>query len=81
LTESESAISQPELVFVSNNYKDFATNEYELHPDLISELEDEDFDSKSVIVYPSLSEFNDKQTKLFFAQSKSFEKKLIQKEL
>jgi predicted nucleic acid-binding protein len=81
LTESESAISQPELVFISNNYKDFATSEYELHSDLISELEDEDFDSKSVIVYPSLSEFNDKQTKLFFAQSKSFEKKIIKKEL
>lgn len=81
LTESESAISQPELVFISNNFKDFATSEYELHSDLILELEDEDFDSKSVIVYPSLSEFNDKQTKLFFAQSKSFEKKIIQKEL
>lgn len=81
LTESESAVSQPELVFISSNYKDFATGEYELHPDLISELEDEDFDSKSVIVYPSLSEFNDKQTKLFFTQSKSFEKKLIKKEL
>ncbi len=81
LTDSESAISFPELVFVSNNYKDFATSEYELHPDLISELEDEDYDSKSIIVYPSLSEFNDKQTKLFFEQSKSFEKKLKQKEL
>lgn len=81
LTDSESAVSQPELVFISNNHKDFATSEYELHKDLISELEDEDFDSKSVIVYPSLIEFNDKQTKLFFAQSKSFEKKLIQKEL
>jgi predicted nucleic acid-binding protein len=81
LTESESAISQPELVFISNNYKDFATNEYELHPGLISELENEDYDSKSVIIYPSLSEFNDKQTKLFFTQSKSFEKKLKQKEL
>jgi len=81
LTDSESAVSQPELVFISNNYKDFATSEYELHPDLVSELEDEDYDSKSIIVYPSLSEFNDKQTKLFFAQSKSFEKKLKQKEL
>lgn len=81
LTEIESAVSQPELVFISNNYKDFATNEYELHPDLVDELNDEAFDSESVIVYPSLSEFNDKQTKLFFVQSKSFEKKLIQKEL
>lgn len=81
LTESENAISQPELVFISSNYKDFATKEYELHPDLISELENEDYDSKSIIVYPSLSEFNDKQLRLFFAQSKSFEKKLKQKEL
>ncbi len=76
LTDSESAVTVPELVFISNNYKDFTTTEYELHPDLISELEDEDFDTNSVIVYPKLSEFNDKQAKLFFAQSKSFGKKL-----
>lgn len=81
LTDYESAVSQPELVFISNNYKDFATSEYELHSDLISELEDEDFDSKSVIVYPKLSEFNDKQTKLFFAQSESFTKKLKNNEI
>ena len=81
LTDYESAVTQPELVFVSNNYKDFATSEYELHPDLISELEDEDFDPKSVIVYPKLSEFNDKQAKLFFAQSASFGKKLKKNEL
>lgn len=76
LTDYESAVTQPELVFISNNYKDFATSEYELHPDLISELEDEDFDSKSVIIYPKLTEFNDKQAKLFFVQSESFSKKL-----
>jgi predicted nucleic acid-binding protein len=76
LTDYESVFALPELVFISNNYKDFTENEYELHSDLISELEDEDFDSKSVIIYPSLGEFNDKQIKLFFAQSKSFEKKL-----
>lgn len=76
LTDFERVSALPELVFISNNYKDFATSEYELHTDLISELENEDFDSESVIVYPSLSEFNDKQTKLFFSQSKSFEKRL-----
>jgi predicted nucleic acid-binding protein len=81
LTDYESVSALPELVFISNNYKDFTENEYELHPDLISELEDEDFDTKSVIVYPSLGEFNDKQVKLFFAQSKSFEKKLKNEEI
>ncbi len=80
LTDFESAITQPELVFISNNYKDFATIEYELHPDLIAELENEDFDPKSVMVYPKLSEFNDKQAKLFFAQSENFEKKLKKNE-
>lgn len=81
LTDYESAVSQPELVFISNNYKDFATNEYELHSDLIAELENEDFDPKSVIVYPNLSEFNDKQAKLFFDQSQSFEIKLRNNEI
>jgi len=81
LTDYESAVTIPELVFISNNYKDFTTSEYELHPDLISELEDEDFDSNSVIVYPKLSEFNDKQAKLFFTQSKSFGKKLENNEI
>lgn len=76
LTDYESTVSIPELVFISNNYKDFATSEYELHHNLIEELEDEDFDPRSVIVYPQLSEFNDKQTKLFFEQSESFERKL-----
>lgn len=76
LTDCESVSALPELVFISNNYKDFTENEHDLHFDLIAELEDEDFDSNSVIVYSNLSEFNDKQVKLFFAQSKSFEQKL-----
>ncbi len=76
LTDYESVSALPELVFISNNYKDFTEKDYELHSDLITELEDEDFDSKSVIIYPSLGEFNDKQVKLFFTQSKSFEEKL-----
>lgn len=76
LTDYESVSAIPELVFISNNYKDFTENDYELHSDLVSELENEDFDSKSVVIYPNLGEFNDKQVKLFFTQSKSFERKL-----
>lgn len=81
LTEEEAVIALPELVFLSNNHKDFATSENELHPDLISELEKELFDTKSVKIYPSLNEFNDKQVLLFFEQASTFEAKLRKGEL
>lgn len=81
LTDFESVAALPELVFISNNYKDFASNDYKLHSDLISELEDEEFDSKSIIIYFSLAEFNDKQTKLFFTQSTSFENRIRNNEI
>lgn len=77
LTEEEMVSALPELVFITNNYKDFATPEYELHNDLIKELENEDFNPEAVKVYPSLSEYNEKQGKLFFSQAQSFKKKLI----
>ncbi len=76
LTEEEAVVALPELVFVTNNYKDFATPEFELHSDLIKELENEDFDPDSVRIYQNLSEFNEKQVKLFFTQANTFEKKL-----
>jgi rRNA-processing protein FCF1 len=81
LTEEDAVIALPELIFLSNNHKDFANSENELHPDLISELEYEQFDSKSVIVYPNLNEFNDKQARLFFEQASTFENKLRNGEL
>lgn len=77
LTEEEIVIALPELVFITNNYKDFSEKDsYELHPNLISELIDSEFASNSVVVYPSLIEYNDKQGKLFFEQATTFEKKL-----
>lgn len=81
LTEEDAVIALPELVFLSNNYKDFATSDNELHPDLIYELENELFDSNSVKVYANLNEFNDKQARLFFEQAITFENKLRKGEL
>ncbi|KKK54094.1 hypothetical protein LCGC14_3088210, partial [marine sediment metagenome] len=76
LTEEDAVIALPELVFLSNNHKDFVTSDNELHSDLISELENGLFDFKSVKVYPNLNEFNDKQVRLFFEQASTFENKL-----
>lgn len=78
LTEEEMVLALPELVFISNNYKDFATPEFELHPNLISELENEDFNSESVKIYSNLNEFNERKGKLFFSQADSFKNKLLE---
>lgn len=66
----------PEVVFITNNFKDFTAEGDKLHDNLISELENENLISDSVIIYPSLKEFNDKVTKLFFSQASIFEGKL-----
>jgi len=65
----------PEAVFITNNYKDF-TIEDKLHDDLILELDNQNLNSDSVIIYASLKDFNDKVTKLSFSQASIFEGKL-----
>jgi len=76
LTKEKTVGASSELALVSNNHKDFATSEFELHPDLIKELKNEDFNPGSVKFYQSLNEFNDKHTKPLLAQANTFEKKL-----
>lgn len=66
----------PEVAFITNNYKDFSKEDDKIHDDLISELENENLNPDSVIIYPSLKEFNDRVTKLFFSQASVFEGKL-----
>lgn len=75
LTKEE--IVLPELIFVTNNYKDFSEKDsYKLHQNLVSELLDRGFASNSVVVYPSLGEYNDKQGKIFLEQATTFEENL-----
>lgn len=77
LTDEELAVTFPELVFISNNHKDFAENNTRIpHKELLKELEERDFSTKSVVIYTSLSEYNDIQGKLFFEQATVFEGKL-----
>jgi len=70
----------PELVFVCNNHTDFAGEGHSLHAELKQELEDEDLHPDAVDIYSSLAEFNEKVTKLLFAQASLFEAKLIKGE-
>lgn len=72
---TEEGLVLPELTFITTNHKDFS-NSGELHPDLITELQQEGFSEDSVKIYSTLNEFNEKKIKLFLAQSSSFEKKL-----
>jgi len=77
LTDEELAVTFPELVFITNNHKDFAENNTRNpHKDLLNELKERQFSTKSVVIYPSLSEYNDIQGKLFFEQATIFEEKL-----
>lgn len=73
--EKEIAAS-PELVFITNNYKDFVGSENVLHSDLIDELENEGLYPDSIEIYESLSEFTEKVTKLYLAQADMFKEKL-----
>jgi predicted nucleic acid-binding protein len=72
--------SSPELVYLTNNYKDFASKDNELHEDLIDELEEERLHTDSINIYASLGEFNDKVTKLYLNQADQFRDRLKQDE-
>lgn len=76
LTDYEQAISYPEVIFITNNYTDFAGNGDQVHSDLINELLEEDFDASSVELRRGLKEFNDTTTKLFFSQAESFKNRI-----
>lgn len=80
LSDGEERIATPEIIFLTNNNKDFTSVNNNLHDDLVLELEDINHDSESIIIYPNLSEFNEKVTKLELIQSTSFETKLINDE-
>tara|TARA_R110002096_G_C14616716_1_gene723835 strand:+ start:896 stop:1996 length:1101 start_codon:yes stop_codon:yes gene_type:complete len=76
LTVEEDAIVFPEVIFITTNGTDFATDNYQLHQDLKDELIEEDFNEESVDLQRNLGEFNDTTVKLFYAQAKVFEKRI-----
>lgn len=71
--------SSPELIYLTNNHKDFV-KDGRLHEDLVGELEEELLHSNSIDIYPSLGDFNDKVTKLSLSQANQFRDKLINQE-
>lgn len=68
--------SSPELVFITDNHTDFVSNTDQLHLDLVKELEEEGLKNDSIVIYPSLGEFNEKVAKLFLTQASIFEGRL-----
>lgn len=81
LTQDQEVLILPELIFITNNYKDFATKEFELHPDLINELENEYYNSESIQIFSKLGEYIDKEAKVHLEQEKKIESKLKNNEL
>jgi predicted nucleic acid-binding protein len=76
--ENPDAILSPDLVFISGNSKDFSGKENLLHEDLLKELTDKN-KSEDVLIYESLGEFNEKVSKLYFAEATKFKEKIENK--
>ncbi|HLO55646.1 MAG TPA: PIN domain-containing protein [Saprospiraceae bacterium] len=69
-------IANPEVIFVTNNKKDFCENENDLHRELITEIKDAELDLDSIKVINSLNEFSRDIVQLFFIQATSFKSRL-----
>lgn len=76
ITQDEEILILPKVVFITNNYKDFATKEFELHPDLLNELNEELYNTDSIIIYSGIKEYVDKKAKNYLKQEKLLAEKL-----
>lgn len=76
ITQDQEVLTFPELVFLTKNYKDFSTQDFELHEDLKNELKEECFDQKSIKIYSSLNEFVATESKVRLEQATEIENKL-----
>lgn len=74
--EDTEILATPEVIFITNNHKDFTSEDNNLHEDLIKELQGENLTDNSIVIYSSLNEYNDQVAKLFFKQANIFEGKL-----
>lgn len=76
ITQDQNILTLPELIFITNNYKDFATPEFDLHPELVIELEEQLYDPESIKIFSNLKEYIDVMAKIDLEQVKQLEKKL-----
>lgn len=73
--------ANPDVIFITNNKKDFCENENDLHKELINEIEKDDLEVDSIQIYNTLNEFSNDIKKLFFIQENSFKKRIELKEI
>lgn len=76
-----SSIGNPDVLFITNNRKDFCNNENNLHEELAEELENSELDVDSVKVINTLNDFTKDFASLFFTQASSFKQKIESKEI
>ena len=80
LTQDQDILFLPELFFITNNYKDFADIKYELHSDLIVDLENNLYNPSSIQIFSSLNDYIEKKGKVHLEQERKLEEKLKNKE-
>lgn len=68
--------ANPDVVFITNNKKDFCENENDLHKELIEDLEKDGLDIASIKVYNTLNDFSNDIKQLFFIQENSLKKRI-----
>jgi predicted nucleic acid-binding protein len=73
--------ANPDVVFITNNKKDFCETERDLHKELIKELEKSDLDIESIKIFNTLNEFSNNLKELFFSQENSFKERIEQREI
>jgi len=73
--------ANPEVIFITNNKKDFCENENDLHKELANEIENDELEINSLSIVNELSVFSKDIAKLFFAQADSFKKRIESKEI
>lgn len=73
--------ANPDVVFITNNKKDFCENDNSLHKELIAEIEKDDLEVESIRIYNTLNEFSNDIKQLFFMQENSFKKRIELREI
>lgn len=75
------SIGNPDVLFITNNKKDFCDNENNLHEELAIELENSELDVDSIKVINTLNDFTKDFAILFFTQASSFKQKIESREI
>lgn len=71
MTGMDFQVASPELIFITSNWTDFTTKDFNLHEDLISDLDNEAIYPDSIRVFKDLIGFNEELGKLFYEQESS----------